>query len=193
MFDFVASSPFELSVSEGMTVSVVEEDDGSGWVKVADLSSGEKGLVPATYVQMQGSLGTGSGVGGMGGAATRPQGSGKFGEPSSVSFDGMLIRGTVSQVKGLYAYQAQGEDELSVRIGGVIELTPIGGSYADGWSEGIDVDTGKKGIFPSNYVSDLTSSHPGTTDHRHRDAGRASMRASRFPRLAWRQIIITEL
>lgn len=31
-------------------VRVVEEDDGSGWVKVAD-SDGEKGLVPATYLE----------------------------------------------------------------------------------------------------------------------------------------------
>lgn len=29
---------------------VLEEDDGSGWVKVAD-SDGEKGLVPATYLE----------------------------------------------------------------------------------------------------------------------------------------------
>jgi uncharacterized protein YgiM (DUF1202 family) len=31
-------------------VRVLEEDDGSGWVKVAD-SDGEKGLVPATYLE----------------------------------------------------------------------------------------------------------------------------------------------
>jgi uncharacterized protein YgiM (DUF1202 family) len=28
---------------------VIEEDDGSGWVKVAD-SQGRKGLIPASYV-----------------------------------------------------------------------------------------------------------------------------------------------
>lgn len=36
---------------EGEMVQVVEEDDGSGWVKVAD-SAGGKGLVPATYVDI---------------------------------------------------------------------------------------------------------------------------------------------
>lgn len=71
-FDFTASSPFELSVSgkcillmnmshlmnirflirstEGTTVRVVEEDDGSGWVKVID-NHGGKGLVPASYLE----------------------------------------------------------------------------------------------------------------------------------------------
>ena len=72
-FDFSASSPFELSVSgkcillmtvshlmnmsirflirfiEGATVHVVEEDDGSGWVKVTD-NHGGKGLIPASYL-----------------------------------------------------------------------------------------------------------------------------------------------
>ena len=32
------------------TVHVLEEDDGSGWVKVAD-DSGGKGLVPASYLE----------------------------------------------------------------------------------------------------------------------------------------------
>ena len=33
------------------TVHVLEEDDGSGWVKVAD-DSGGKGLVPASYIEV---------------------------------------------------------------------------------------------------------------------------------------------
>ncbi|KAH7870924.1 uncharacterized protein C8R40DRAFT_1240138 [Lentinula edodes] len=49
LFDFTATSEFELSVSEGSTVTVIEHDDGSGWVKVKD-GSGD-GLVPASYLQ----------------------------------------------------------------------------------------------------------------------------------------------
>jgi formin-binding protein 1 len=49
-------------------VRVVEEDDGSGWVKVVD-EDGDRGLVPASYVEAAdpsqvtspGPLGTGSG------------------------------------------------------------------------------------------------------------------------------------
>ena len=37
-------------LAEGTLVSVVEPDDGSGWVKVAD-GSGKSGLVPASYIE----------------------------------------------------------------------------------------------------------------------------------------------
>jgi len=129
LFDFVSTSPFELSVLEGTQVQLLEEDDGSGWVKIADPRGG-KGLVPATYVQIQA----------QGVQPTRPpplaarptQGSGKF-------------------VKGLYEYASQGADEISVKIGGLIELAPDGMNYGNGWWEGID-ESGRKGIFPSNYV-----------------------------------------
>ena len=68
MFDFNATSPYELSVSgastppycewhlnylslEGTTVRILEPDDGSGWVKIANDETGNSGLVPATYVK----------------------------------------------------------------------------------------------------------------------------------------------
>lgn len=35
---------------EGTLVHVLEDDDGSGWVKVAD-DRGGKGLVPASYIE----------------------------------------------------------------------------------------------------------------------------------------------
>lgn len=37
-------------ITEGTTVYVVEDDDGSGWIKVVN-DRGEKGLVPASYVE----------------------------------------------------------------------------------------------------------------------------------------------
>ncbi|KAF8968963.1 hypothetical protein BDZ97DRAFT_1797220 [Flammula alnicola] len=43
LFDFTATSEFELVVHEGEIVRVVEADDGSGWVKVAD-TEGNSGL-----------------------------------------------------------------------------------------------------------------------------------------------------
>jgi uncharacterized protein YgiM (DUF1202 family) len=49
MYAYAATSPFELSVSEGAAVTIMEEDDGSGWIKVDD-GAGGKGLVPASYV-----------------------------------------------------------------------------------------------------------------------------------------------
>lgn len=128
IYDFTPTSPFELAVHEGASVHVIEEDDGSGWVKVLD-EDGGRGLVPAAYIESADvtqapSPGTGPLLG-----------SGQF-------------------VRGLFDYRSQGPDELDVSEGTRIELTsgPSGGqNYADGWWEGVD-GQGRKGIFPSNYV-----------------------------------------
>ncbi|TEB30594.1 hypothetical protein FA13DRAFT_1755022 [Coprinellus micaceus] len=50
VYDFKASSEFELGVLDGEVVQVIEEDDGSGWVKVLN-EHGQSGLVPATYLE----------------------------------------------------------------------------------------------------------------------------------------------
>ena len=59
-------------------VRIVEEDDGSGWVKAMD-GAGKKGLVPASYVEPVDAVETAQPV-----AALVPrgggQGSGKYGE-----------------------------------------------------------------------------------------------------------------
>jgi uncharacterized protein YgiM (DUF1202 family) len=45
---------------DGMNVRILEPDDGSGWVKVAD-QDGNSGLIPASYIQTQGGADTNSG------------------------------------------------------------------------------------------------------------------------------------
>ncbi|KAF8440834.1 hypothetical protein L210DRAFT_3447746 [Boletus edulis BED1] len=128
-FDFSASSPFELSITEGTIVRVVEEDDGSGWVKVTD-NHGGKGLVPASYLEIAVVKSPK-----LSGGSERPQAPGQI-------------------VRVIYDYEAQGPDELSIKEGEVLELSsgPYGGqNRADGWWEGYSND-GMKGIFPSNYV-----------------------------------------
>ncbi|KAG9022482.1 hypothetical protein FRB95_014726 [Tulasnella sp. JGI-2019a] len=110
----------------------MEEDDGTGWVKVKN-ESDEKGLVPAAYISAVGA-----------GAGKKPVAKGGWVMKQKQQGSGIFVR-------GLYDYAAQGDDELSITAGTQIELTSVGESYADGWSEGID-KSGKKGIFPSNYV-----------------------------------------
>lgn len=131
IFDFAASSSFELNMTEGTVVRVLEEDDGSGWVKVAD-SEGENGLVPATYLED---------------ASGWPLE--KSEPPQQISQKGSGI-----YVRALYDYRAQEPGELTIDEGDFVELssgTNGGQNYADGWWEGFSRD-GKKGIFPSNYV-----------------------------------------
>ncbi|KAG9315611.1 hypothetical protein JVU11DRAFT_3253 [Chiua virens] len=128
-YDFTATSPFELSVSEGTIVHVLEEDDGSGWVKVTD-DCGGKGLIPASYLETTAV---------------------KLLEPSGSSEESRVFG---QYVRVIYDYEAQGPDELSIKEGELLELSsgPYGGqNRADGWWEGYSND-GRKGIFPSNYV-----------------------------------------
>ncbi len=109
---------------------VIEEDDGSGWVKVLDKDGG-RGLVPASYIESADETQAPS-------PGTVPSlGSGQFGEchTISVDFPGFLL----SEVRGVYDYRSQGSDELDVSEGTRIELTngPSGGqNYGDGWWEG---------------------------------------------------------
>lgn len=111
-------------------MQVLEPDDGSGWVKVAD-DQGNSGLVPASYLEYDTSLS-----------------SAKSSETGSVQH-GMWVTmlivipnmTRIRSVRGVYAYDAQGSDELGLEVGEVLELTsgPNGGQdYGEGWWEGTD-------------------------------------------------------
>lgn len=109
---------------------VVEEDDGSGWVKVVNVQ-GSAGLVPATYL-----------------APETPRA-----PPPPVSLSSRPTQGPPKQfVTALYDYAAQGADELSLVEGERIELSEVGKAYGEGWWEG--VKAGRKGCFPSNYCQE---------------------------------------
>lgn len=159
LFDFSPTSPFELAASgtspghsDGVFMSarltityflaesivhVLEEDDGSGWVKVAD-DSGAKGLVPASYLEFQDAASAPDSRASTPGprAAQSADDCGMY--SCIISFQ--LL--TTSTVRGIYPYKAQGPDELDVEEGAMIRLTdgPTGGrNYADGWWEGTRV------------------------------------------------------
>jgi hypothetical protein len=145
VFEYTATSPYELSIGEGETVKVLEEDDGSGWVKVAN-NSGGKGLVPASYVEVVGSEEESN---------VTPRTSAQYGAliclRCSSSASRLSLRACLTTVtddynpwclivvRGVYDYPATGEDEISVKEGRMIRLTtgPRGGQkYGDGWWEG---------------------------------------------------------
>ncbi|KAF8610053.1 hypothetical protein BDV93DRAFT_483063 [Ceratobasidium sp. AG-I] len=128
LYSYSASGEFEVSVTEGTIVNVVEPDDGSGWVKVIN-EQGVEGLIPASYTEI----------------LSRSPTKRRAPPPPA------RMAPAAKQVKALYAYQAQGADELSLQEGMTYELTPDGENFGDGWWEGVD-SKGKKGIFPSNYV-----------------------------------------
>jgi hypothetical protein len=49
VYAYTATNPDELSVEPGQSVSLLEPDDGQGWVKVRSPAGGV-GLVPASYL-----------------------------------------------------------------------------------------------------------------------------------------------
>jgi len=123
---------------------VLEEDDGSGWIKIFKQSTETSGLVPASYLRL---------------------------DKDEDSEDETLIESELSMpvpgttqtprsnryVVALYSYEAQGDDELPLVAGERVELSSgeNGGElYGEGWWEGFN-SYGKLGIFPSNYVQHL--------------------------------------
>ncbi|PVG02179.1 hypothetical protein CPB86DRAFT_751530 [Serendipita vermifera] len=140
VFDFTASSPFEISVDEGTRVKVLEEDDGSGWVKIFKESTEKSGLVPASYLKLDSDEDSED-------EAVQPELSMPVPSVAQVSRSGKYV-------VALYDYEAQGDDELALVVGEHYELTSGehgGEHYGEGWWEGINAH-GKQGIFPSNYV-----------------------------------------
>ncbi|KAF8895149.1 hypothetical protein BD779DRAFT_1797047 [Infundibulicybe gibba] len=144
LFDYTATSEFELSINDGEKVQILEADDGSGWVKVAN-KMGHSGLVPASYVEEESSSPQIA-------SPTAHQGPKNCGE---FEYPRRQQRLTINiLVRALYDYKARGTDELGLVEGEIVELTegPAGGqNYAEGWWEGVN-SKGRKGIFPSNYV-----------------------------------------
>ncbi|KZO97097.1 hypothetical protein CALVIDRAFT_92966 [Calocera viscosa TUFC12733] len=126
-FTFQGSSSHELSVSEGETVTIVDPDDGTGWVEVRS-AAGSSGLVPASYLKV---LPPSNGAKKRGPAPPPP-----------------VARGT-KKVKALFDYEAQTADELDLEEGKTYELAE-GGDKDQGWWE--IRGSGKKGLVPANYV-----------------------------------------
>ncbi|KAJ7600812.1 hypothetical protein C8J56DRAFT_1074375 [Mycena floridula] len=123
LFQFAATSEFELSISEGDSVRVLEPDDGSGWVKVLD-HQGQDGLVPASYLAYE---------------EDPPVG----GEQDS----GHHVRALYT-----YEARGSDEIDLAEGDMIELSSGPNGGrNYGDSWWEGTN-PRGEKGIFPSNYV-----------------------------------------
>ncbi|KIM26021.1 hypothetical protein M408DRAFT_330805 [Serendipita vermifera MAFF 305830] len=144
VFDFVASSPFEISVNEGTRVKVMEEDDGSGWIKIFKESTETSGLVPASYLKLD---------------KDEDSDDETMVEPNlSMPIPGALpTQRSNRYVVALYDYEAQGDDELPLVAGERVELSGGengGDRYGEGWWEGFN-SHGRLGIFPSNYVQHI--------------------------------------
>lgn len=128
LYKYDAGTPDQLSVNPSDTITIVESDDGSGWI-LARVGTRE-GLVPAAYVEILSDAP-------KKGPPVAPRRGGKKAEEPKKKY-----------LRALYDYDAGSELELSVREGDV--LVVVSEDKGDGWTE-VEVK-GKVGSVPSNYV-----------------------------------------
>ncbi|KAF7721425.1 hypothetical protein EC973_004690 [Apophysomyces ossiformis] len=138
LYDYQAQNEEELTMMEGSRLTVVEPDDGSGWVK-AENHNGQVGLVPANYLEMD----THAPVAQPSFTETQNILSPAEAVPQDNNYSQPCEYATV-----LYDFEAVNSDELNIREGDKVIVTKKDDS---GWWEG--VLNGKTGIFPANYVS----------------------------------------
>lgn len=117
LYDFTAGGPGECSVHAGDTLSLSQADDGSGWIKV------EGGLVPASYVEIEGAS--------LPAAAPPPP----------------PTRGSRTMT-ALYPYEAQDSTQLSIQPGD--QITIVQADSGTGWTTGSL--HGNQGFFPTAYA-----------------------------------------
>ncbi|KAK7952264.1 actin polymerization protein [Apiospora aurea] len=155
LYTFDASGDGEISVPEGRDVTILEPDDGSGWVKVR--AGYKEGLVPATYLEILPSAP----------AAIAPQhtGSSFSNRPTSTYSNSGSSIGTVGKKKGpavaprrgakklkyavaLYDYTAQTDAEHNMAEGERFVL--VKEDPGDGWAE-VEKGGATKSV-PASYV-----------------------------------------
>jgi hypothetical protein len=129
LYAYDATSGEELSVKPGASLSVVEPDDGSGWVLAR--TGKDEGLVPASYIEVQTSDAPKKGP-----PVAPRRGAKKAEEPKK-----KLLR-------ALYNYDANSELELTIREGDT--LIVVAEDKGDGWTE--VEKNGQTGSVPSNYI-----------------------------------------
>ncbi|RUS30762.1 hypothetical protein BC938DRAFT_478989 [Jimgerdemannia flammicorona] len=171
LYDYDADGDDELSVKEGDTLTVLEDDDGSGWIKVRNTPY--KSLSQMAYVYLARSFQDFIYFQQMVFIRADPRplnrqertsARGSFQRITSRSGAPRLLvvlnhlarilrrilrvcRQPRRKSMALYDFKAQNPEELSIRAGDVITLTS---KDEGGWWQG--TLKGRSGIFPENYV-----------------------------------------
>ncbi|KAI1331720.1 hypothetical protein F5Y16DRAFT_359083 [Xylariaceae sp. FL0255] len=153
LYTFEANGEGELSVSDGQEVTIVDTDDGSGWVKIR--SGFKEGIVPATYLEISAApivpQDTGSSTNRPG--STYSNSGSSVGGGPVVKKKGPAVaprRGAkkLKYVIALYDYTAQSETEHTMSEGERFVL--IKEDPGDGW---VEVEKGgSTGSVPASYV-----------------------------------------
>ncbi|KAJ4370116.1 Protein BZZ1 [Didymella sp. IMI 355093] len=160
LYAYEAGGEGEISVADGRDVTILEPDDGSGWMKVR--AGGKEGLVPASYVEILAATPptTASTF-----SSTRPDSTYSASSASTTNLAAQLTGGKkkgpavapkrgakkLKYVEALYEYNAQSDVEHSMTEGERFVL--INMDAGDGWA-----DVEKDGVVrsvPANYIQQV--------------------------------------
>lgn len=131
LYAYVQQDDDEITITPGDKISLVARDTGSGWTKINNDTTGETGLVPTTYIRISSA------------ATVKANDRGPAPEVPPPRRSTLPVR----TMEAIYAYEAQGDDEISIDPGDII--TVIRGDDGSGWTYG-ECD-GLKGLFPTSY------------------------------------------
>ncbi|KTB05530.1 Protein BZZ1 [Nakaseomyces glabratus] len=131
LYAYAEQDTDEVSVSVGDSFTVITADDGSGWTKITNTTTGKSGLVPSSYIEIREE------------ASHSSRGPPPAAPPSRRTT--LPVRTITSQ----YEYTSQGDDELSLAVGDVV--TVLKGDDGSGWTYG--ELNGHKGLVPTSYCT----------------------------------------
>lgn len=158
LYAYAGDGDGELGARDGEELSVVEADDGSGWLTVRN-SSGAEGLVPASYTEeLQAPIAPVASIASVSTTNTIATGDSRNPNNNNNNSTGNKKRGPavapkrgakkVNYMIALYNYDATTEDEISIQAGDKIAV--VGEDVGDGWTEG-EIN-GMRGSFPTAYA-----------------------------------------
>ncbi|KAJ5540245.1 hypothetical protein N7513_008577 [Penicillium frequentans] len=153
LYSYEATGPDEVTVQDGDNVTIVEADDGSGWLRVS--IGGQDGLVPASYVEAAPAPSpvpsASSGLPERPGS-TYSNSSASLAAPKRVGPAVAPRRGAkkLQYVEALYDYEARSDMEWNMTEGDRFVL--VNRDSGDGWA---DVERGgvTKSV-PANYIQE---------------------------------------
>ncbi|XP_058514228.1 SH3 domain-containing kinase-binding protein 1 isoform X4 [Ochotona princeps] len=149
-FDYQAQHDDELTISVGEVITNIRKEDGGWW---EGQINGRRGLFPDNFVReikkdmKKDSLSNR--------APEKPMHEGASGN-SLLSSEAILRTNKRGERRRrrcqvAFSYLPQNDDELELKVGDIIEVV---GEVEEGWWEG--VLNGKTGMFPSNFIKELS-------------------------------------
>ncbi|XP_007434679.1 SH3 domain-containing kinase-binding protein 1 isoform X1 [Python bivittatus] len=159
-FDYKAQHDDELTITVGDIITNIRKEDGGWW---EGQLKGRRGLFPDNFVReikkdvKKENL-----------ASKGPEMSiHEVSNGSSLLLSETIIRTSKKGERNrrrrcqvAFSYMPQNEDELELKVGDIIEVV---GEVEEGWWEG--VLNGKTGMFPSNFIKELSDSDDARTAH----------------------------